>query len=169
MTDFRVPQIEPLNDQHDRASFNCGEDALDAYIKTQASQDIRRNLTSVFVATDGPGKTIIGYYTLSAASFCRDDLPDEVARKLPRYPIPAALIGRLAIDKRFQGQNYGRFLLINAFERVMLTSDAIAIHAMIVEAKDDRATAFYRKYGFVPFSGQSRRLFLPLARLKTRN
>jgi GNAT superfamily N-acetyltransferase len=168
MTGFRLPRVESLDIHHDRSIFCCGEEALDQYIRSHAGQDIRRNLTSVFVAVDDPGGQIIGYYTLSAASFNRDDLPEELARKLPRYPIPAALIGRLAVDRRFHGQQYGKFLLLNAFERVMRASDAIAIHAMVVEAKDDKAAAFYAKYGFITFSGQPRRLFLPLARLKAR-
>ena len=168
MTGFRLPRVESLDIHHDRSIFCCGEEALDQYIRSHAGQDIRRNLTSVFVAVDDPGGQIIGYYTLSAASFNRDDLPEELARKLPRYPIPAALIGRLAVDRRFHGQQYGKFLLLNAFERVMRASDAIAIHAMVVEAKDDKAAAFYAKYGFIMFSGQPRRLFLPLARLKAR-
>ena len=168
MTGFRLPRVEPLDTHHDRSSFCCGEEALDQYIRNHVGQDTRRNLTSAFVAIEDPSGTMVGYYTLSAASFSRDDLPDELARKLPRYPIPAALIGRLAVDHRFQGQQYGKFLLLNAFERIMRASDAIAIHAMVVEAKDDKAAAFYAKYGFVTFSGQPRRLFLPLARLKAR-
>jgi GNAT superfamily N-acetyltransferase len=168
MTGFRLPRVESLDIHHDRSTFCCGEEALDQYLRNHAGQDIRRNLTSVFVAVDDPSGQVIGYYTLSAASFSRDDLPEELARKLPRYPIPAALIGRLAVDRGFHGQQYGKFLLLNAFERVMRASDAIAIHAMVVEAKDDKAAAFYAKYGFVTFSGQPRRLFLPLARLKVR-
>lgn len=107
-----------------------------------------------------------GYYTLSAISFARNDMPTEAARRLPRYPIPAALIGRLAVDQRFQGRNYGKFLLINAFERVLRASESIAIHALVVEAKGEAAAAFYARYGFQQLSGSSRRLFLPLTRLK---
>lgn len=166
MSEFHPPRVEPLGPHHDRNAFSCGEPALDDYLRNHAGQDSRRNVTSVFVAVGDDPATIIGYYTLSAASFSRDDLPEALARKLPRYPIPAALIGRLAVDKRFRGQLYGRFLLINAFERIMRASEALAVHAIVVEAKDEMAEAFYGRYGFEAFSGQSRRLFLPLARLK---
>ncbi len=165
MTDFFVPSVQPLDPQHDRDTFFCGETALDDYLKNHASQDTRRKVTSVFVAAGDPPTKIIGYYTLSAASFSRDELPAALARKLPHYPIPAALIGRLAVDQHFQGLNYGKFLLLNAFERVMRANEVLAIHAMVVEAKNEKAAAFYKRYGFESFSGHSRRLFLPLAKL----
>jgi len=168
MTDFLVPSVLPLGPHHDRGTFSCGETALDDYLKNHAGQDTRRNVTSVFVAAGDPSTTIIGYYTLSAASFSRDELPAALARKLPHYPIPAALIGRLAVDRRFQGRNYGKFLLINAFERVMRANEALEIHALVVEAKSDSAVAFYKRYGFELFAGHSRRLFLPLAKLTPR-
>lgn len=167
MTDFRVPSILPLNPHHDRTAFSCGEKALDDYLRNHAGQDTRRNVAGVFVAVGDPPATIIGYYTLSAASFSRDDLPKALARKLPHYPIPAALIGRLAVDRRFQGQNYGKFLLINAFERVMRANEDMAIHALVVEAKNEKVVAFYERYGFELFSGHSRRLFLPLTKFIT--
>ncbi|OHC73365.1 MAG: hypothetical protein A3G18_12505 [Rhodospirillales bacterium RIFCSPLOWO2_12_FULL_58_28] len=168
MTDFRVPSVLPLGPHHDRGTFSCGEKALDDYLQNHAGQDMRRNVSSVFVAVGEPSATIIGYYTLSATSFSRNDLPEALARKLPHYPIPAALIGRLAVDRRFQGRNYGKFLLINAFERVMRANESLAIHALVVEAKNEKAISFYERYGFELFSGHSQRLFLPLAKLMPR-
>jgi ribosomal protein S18 acetylase RimI-like enzyme len=169
MTAFQVPNILPLDPRHDRSAFFCGEKALDDYLRNHASQDARRNVASVFVAAGEPSETIIGYYTLSAASFNRDELPAALARKLPHYPIPAALIGRLAVDRRFQGRNFGKFLLINTFARIMRANEALAIHAVVVEAKNEKAAAFYQAYGFEPFSEHSRHLFLPLARIAPRS
>lgn len=155
--------IEPLGPHHDRASFSCGEPALDTYIRRQASQDARRRVAQVFVAelADRPGK-IVGYYTLSAASFEKHDLPAELAKRLPHYPVPSAVIGRLAIDLRSQGQGLGEVLLLDAIRRVVRASDAIGVYAVVVDAKNDRAVAFYRRYGFLSFPFTPRRLFLPL-------
>ena len=103
--------IEPLASQHDRTNFSCGEPALDAYLQRQASQDMRRRIAQVFVAVgDGPGM-IAGYYTVSAASFQKDELPPALAKRLPHYPVPAAVLGRLAVDRGYQGRGLGELLL----------------------------------------------------------
>lgn len=83
--------IEPLGSRHDRAAFSCGEPALDSYLQRQASQDIRRRVAQVFVALGDAPETIAGYYSLSAASFERDALPPALAKRLPHYPVPAAI------------------------------------------------------------------------------
>ena len=106
--------VEPLGSQHDRASFSCGEPALDSYLRRQATQDARRRIAQVFVVVgDVPGE-IIGYYTLSAASFEKDRLPADLARRLPHYPVPAVVIGRLAVDRGHQGRGLGEILLLDA-------------------------------------------------------
>ena len=154
--------IEPLGSQHERAAFSCGEPALDAYIRRQASQDARRRVAQVFVAVAERSGEIAGYYTLSAASFEKDDLPAELARRLPHYPVPAAVIGRLAVDHRNQGRGLGEILLLDATRRVVRASNAIGVYAIVVDAKNERARAFYERYGFRSFPSTSRRLFLPL-------
>ena len=154
--------IEPLGPHHDRASFSCREPALDSYIRRQASQDARRRIAQVFVAAGEATGGIAGYYTLSAASFEKDDLPAELAKRLPHYPVPAAVIGRLAVDHRSQGRGLGETLLLDAIRRVVRASAAIAVYAIVVDAKDDRANAFYERYGFRSFPSTPRRLFLPL-------
>ena len=154
--------IEPLGAHHDRAAFSCGEPALDSYLQRQASQDIRRRVAQVFVALgDMPGK-ITGYYSLSATSFDKDELPPAQAKRLPHYPVPAAVLGRLAIDRMRQGQGLGELLLLDAIRRVIWASTTLAVHAVIVDAKNERAQAFYERYGFRPFTTEPRRLFLPL-------
>ena len=153
---------EPLGSHHDRAAFSCGEPALDGYLQRQASQDIRRRVAQVFVALgDAPGK-IAGYYSLSATSFDKDELLPAQAKRLPHYPVPAAVLGRLAIDRTRQGQGLGELLLLDAVRRVIWASTTLAVHAVIVDAKNERAQAFYERYGFRPFTTEPRRLFLPL-------
>ena len=154
--------IEPLGPQHDRSVFSCGEPALDNYLRRRASQDARRLVARVFVALgDAPGE-IAGYYTLSAASFEKDEMPADLSKRLPHYPVPAAVVGRLAIDRDHQGRGLGETLLLDAIRRVVRASAAIAVYAVIVDAKNDRARAFYERYGFRPFASLPRRLFLPL-------
>jgi ribosomal protein S18 acetylase RimI-like enzyme len=154
--------IEPLGSHHDRAAFSCGEPALDAYIQRQASQDVRRRVAQVFVAVGNmPGK-IAGYYSLSAASFEKGELPSVLARRLPHYPVPAAVLGRLAVDREQQGRGLGEMLLLDAIRRVVRASTTIAVYAIIVDAKNERARAFYERYGFRAFASEPRRLFLPL-------
>ena len=108
---------------------------------------------------------IAGCYALSAAAFRRDDLPTELARRLPRYPIPAAVLGRLAVSSSHRGRGLGEHLLADALHRVMAASSALAIYAVIVDAKNESAKAFYRRYGFQPLPEQPTRLFLPMSTL----
>jgi GNAT superfamily N-acetyltransferase len=163
MTDFKNIVIEPLNDGHDRSDFNCEVESLNRYIKKQAGQDIKRRISRVFVATPAtpPGK-VIGYYSLSALSIELFQLPEKMARKLPRHPLPAALIGRLAVSKDAQGEGFGKMLLADAIKRTIFISDQIAIHAMVVDAVDENAKRFYEQYGFRSFCENGPRLFLPL-------
>ena len=154
--------VEPLGPHHDRASFSCGEPSLDRYIRRQASQDTRRRVARVFVASGDPPGRVAGYYTLSAASFEKDNLPAELARRLPHYPVPAAVIGRLAVDLRSQGSGLGEVLLLDAIHRVVRAGDTVGVYAVVVDALHDRASAFYERYGFAPFPSQPLRLYLPL-------
>lgn len=154
--------IEPLGSHHDRTAFSCGEPALDAYLQRQASQDIRRRVAQVFVAIGEVPEKITGYYSLSAASFEKDELPPASAKRLPHYPVPAAMLGRLAIDRAQQGRGLGETLLLDAIRRVVRASATIAMYAIIVDAKNERAHEFYEHYGFRAFAGEPRRLFLPL-------
>ncbi|MBI1869148.1 MAG: GNAT family N-acetyltransferase [Methylocystis sp.] len=153
--------IEPLG-AHDRSAFSCGAAPLDRYLRAQASQDVKRLVASCFVLVETATNTIAGYYTLAATSVPANDLPTEALKRLPRYPIlPAALVGRLAVDQRFHRQGLGGALLADAALRV-LKGDTTAF-ALIVEAKDEDAVAFYRLQGFCPFASRPMSLFLPLA------
>jgi GNAT superfamily N-acetyltransferase len=153
--------IAPLSPDHDPLTFSCGVDPLDRYLQSQATQDIRRHVANCFVATAANSNIIAGYYTLSAASVPMLDLPSETARRLPRYPVvPAARIGRLAIDHGYRGRGLGAALLFDAITRAA-RADA-AIFAILVEAKVDTAATFYQHHGFQPFAVRPLNLFLPL-------
>lgn len=161
MIDFPLV-VQPLGPGHERASFNCGEPSLDAYIRRQASQDVRRRVAQTFVALGKEPQEIAGYYTVSAASFEKEEMPPEMAKRLPHYPVPAAVLGRLAIAQQHQGSGLGEALLIDAIKRVLHASDTIGVYAIIVDALNDSACSFYKRYGFLSFSSNSNRLFLPL-------
>ena len=154
--------FEPLGHEHNRSAFSCGEPALDDYLRRRATQDIRRRVARAFVALDQATGAIAGYYTLSAASFSRQQLPEAVARHLPHYPVPAAILGRLAVDRRYQGRGLGELMLADAIKRVLRASEALAVHALVVDAKNDGARSFYERYGFVAFVDTPNRLYLPL-------
>lgn len=154
--------IEPLGGSHDRNAFSCGVLALDRYIREQASQDVKRRVGNCFVAVDREVGAIAGYYTLAASSIPIASLPEDQAKRLPRYPVlPAILIGRLAVDARYHGQRVGSALIVDALRRGV--SAAPASFALIVDAKDDQAAAFYSKHGFTPFQSRPLLLFLPIA------
>jgi ribosomal protein S18 acetylase RimI-like enzyme len=123
-------------------------------------------VAAAFVLTPD-GKTIAGYYTLSQFSLQLDAIPDEIARKLPKYPIvPATLIGRLAVSAGFRGQRLGEMLLMDAFNRSLRSSRSVASAAVVVDAKDEQARSFYRKYGFRELPRVSMRLFLPMTTIE---
>lgn len=158
---IEVPlRIEPLAN-HSRAAFSCGQPDLDDWFRRRAGQDQRRNISRVFVAVDD-ALGVVGFYSLSTFSFGFDDLPPELGRRLPRYgDIPAVLIGRLARDERVRGQGVGELLLADAIVRILSAARSVAVFAIVVDAKDEDAAAFYERYGFQRFPSRPLRLFLP--------
>jgi ribosomal protein S18 acetylase RimI-like enzyme len=157
-TGFR---IEALTAAHDRERFSSGAAPLDRYLRELATQDIRRRLSHCFVAL-GDADVVAGYYTFAATSLPMTELAADEARRLPRYPLlPAGLIGRLAVDRRFQGRGLGGALILDAAARASRAD--FAVFALIVDAKDDAALAFYEHLGFRRFTSRPVSLFLPLA------
>ncbi|ANT63999.1 MULTISPECIES: GNAT family N-acetyltransferase [Prosthecochloris] len=153
--------IVSFSREHSKVGFCSGSEILDRYVAERAGQDIRRNLTKCFVAIDNEHKNVAGFYTLSAAQIPLMDLPEPLARKMPRYDaIPASRLGRLAIDKRYQKKGLGSALIVDALKK---SSDAsMAVYALLVDAKDEKAEEFYRHHGFIHCIGSPQTLFLPL-------
>lgn len=154
--------INPLASEHDRKNFSCGVPVLDRYLREGAGQDVKRRVAQCYIAHEKDSTVVAGYYTLSAGDVALRDMPDDVVRKLPRYPVvPVARLGRLAIDKAFQGQRLGAALLWDAANRALQSE--LGVFALSVDAKDEQAIAFYRHFGFSAFTSQPDKLFLPLS------
>lgn len=155
--------IEPLGKKHNRAAFSCGADDLDYYLQRQASQDTKRRIARIFVVrSENDEEEVLGYYTLSALSIALSALPSDLARKLPKHAIPAALIGRLAVSSESQGRGIGKILLTDAIKRTLGVGEEIAVYAMVVDALNAEAEAFYLSFGFAKLGTGTNRLFLPL-------
>lgn len=153
--------FEALDKQHDRSTFSCGQAELDDWFRRRAGQDERRNVSRVFVAVDSE-LGVVGFHSLGAFKLELDDLPPELARKLPRYEdgLPAALIGRLARDVRVRGKGVGELLVADAIRRILGASQTLAVLAIVVDAKDEWAATFYEGFGFRRFPQRPSRLFL---------
>ena len=155
--------VERLGRQHNRASFHCGAEALDRYLKQQARQDAVKRVAAPFVAISPPDTPVLGYYKLSAAVLACADLPNELDRKLPPYPqLSVTVMGRLAVDRSTEGQGLGERLLLDALQRSLAHADQLAAMAVVVDAKDENAVSFYRHYGFLPLQARPSRLFVPM-------
>jgi GNAT superfamily N-acetyltransferase len=156
-------RIVPLAKGHDRGSFACGSEPVDRYLQRQARQDAEKRVAAPFVLVEPPSNHVLGYYTLSASIITPDALPADLAKKLPRYPaLPVTLLGRLAVDQSLRGKGLGEFLLMDALHRSLEAAAEIAAMAVIVDAKDKEAAAFYECFGFIPLQRQPARLFLPM-------
>jgi GNAT superfamily N-acetyltransferase len=154
--------IEPLSTAHDRAGFNCGVEPLDRYFATQVTQDVRRRVSACFVAVERASRTVAGFYTIATSSVPLSDLAPAIAKKLPRYPlIPAVRVGRLAVAEGHRGRKLGAVLVADAIGRALRSE--IAAFAIVVDAKDDAAVAFYKRHSFIPFASSPMSLYLPLA------
>lgn len=155
--------IQPLGRHHDRAAFSCGREVLDQYLKKQASQDARRYYAAPFVLVEEGGKDVLGYYTLSSFGVNLEELPEEMTKKLPHYPmVPATLLGRLAVDENHHGKGLGELLLMDALHRSLTQADVIGSVAVVVEAMDKKAFEFYKIFEFLPFADRKDRLFMPM-------
>ncbi|HEY9701200.1 MAG TPA: GNAT family N-acetyltransferase [Allocoleopsis sp.] len=155
-------RIIPFDNHYKKDDFNCGIDELNQYLKKYANQDIKRGLAQIFIICPEDLEEIIGFYSLSASAIKVASLPEKIAKKLPLYPVPVSLLGRLALSKNYQGKGIGKLLLIDAIKRVIKASQNIAIYALVVDAKNEGAKKFYSRYGFMEIIDDNHRLFLPL-------
>lgn len=158
---------EPLDSKYDTETFSCGKELLDNYFWKQAKQDVKRKLSACFVLVDKEVNRISGYYTLSSNSISHNLIPDSFKKKLPKsyLSIPAILLGRLAIDKDYQGKGIGKLLLIDSLKRCFDTSDSLGVFAVIVDPLDREAERFYGKYGFIKLP-DSKKMFIPMKTIK---
>ncbi|MCC7484475.1 MAG: GNAT family N-acetyltransferase [Burkholderiales bacterium] len=155
--------IQPLTGRHDRSTFASGSEPLDLWLRQTAQQHQRRGISRTFVAVDsGTPARILGYYALTVCEVVSEELPEPLARRLPRR-VPGIRLGRLAVDQSVQGQGLGELLLVNAIERARAVLEHVGVHALFVDAKDAIAAAFYAKYGFRPLPADPLRMVLVIA------
>jgi GNAT superfamily N-acetyltransferase len=163
MANWRIGRLER---KHDRSTFDCGQPILDAWLKDRAGQFERRDLSRTFVATRPDELLVLGYYAVSTHRVIHDVLPAAEAKGLPRLDVPVVLIGRLAVDRRAQGQGLGALLLVDALRRALQISEQVGVRAVEVDAIDDAARAFYLKFGFRALRDDPRHLFLPMHEIR---
>jgi ribosomal protein S18 acetylase RimI-like enzyme len=173
------PIIEKLAKRHDRAAFDCGVEELNVYLQRYAGQNEKAGLSQHYVApgsTPAPGNyagsgadtssNILGYYALSAGAVDFEVLTEDQRKRLPRYPVPVAHLGRLAVDRSAQGRGLGETLLIDALARTVKVADEVGIHAVEVVAINAAARKFYAKYGFTALRDDANHLYLPIKTVK---
>jgi GNAT superfamily N-acetyltransferase len=158
--------LVPLSKVHKVKLFDCGRQSLNDYIKHYALKNDMLSISRTFVACMENG-SIAGYISLSNAQIHAESLPEDVRAKLPRYPVPALRIGRLAVDRTMQGLGVGSWLLKQAFVKALQISEITGIYAVLVDAIDEKAKSFYLKYGFISLPGEPLTLFLPLQTVRT--
>lgn len=151
--------------RHDRAGFDCGNDPLNEYLRRYAEQHRKKGIsaTYVLVDSDDPAK-ILGYYTLSAAEVANEHLTDGDRKRLPRYPVPCFRMGRLACSLDCRGQGFGKLLLGCAVDRCLKVREQLGAYALLVDAKDESARAFYQRFGFTSLRDARLSLYLPFGR-----
>ena len=161
--------IEPFDPKrHDRSTFSCGTNRLDNFLKRTAKKHQAGGFTRVWVATDGCERRVLGYYALNAHSLEAVDLPEALVRKAPRFGgIPAVYLSMIAVDRRYQGQGLGRFLLADALKRSVAAAVQIGVKAVVLDVIDDdgpevveRRRAFYAAMGFQSFPSLPSRMFI---------
>ncbi len=159
-----------LSSSVNKKDFSSRSDALNEYLRKFATQDQKRNLAKCYVLLSDDDAEVVGYYTISASSIPLTSFPEKVQKRATYEVLPVALIGRLAIDKKFEGKGFGSVLIYDAIERVK--NSALAVSAVIVVAKDDSASRFYKHLGFIPFDepvNGKEALFYPLSKIFNAN
>jgi GNAT superfamily N-acetyltransferase len=159
-------QIELLGAYHVREGFDCGEESLNAFLRTYAGQNARQDISRTYVALSEDSHVVAGYYTIASGSVAIEDFPPELAKRLPKYPVPTIHLGRLAVDRRFHRKGLGALLLIDALHRVCDLADRVGIHAVTVHALNSKARRFYERHGFLSLDEEALHLYLPMAAIR---
>lgn len=155
--------IGPIEKSHRVNDFDCGEPVLNEYLRRYAMKNHKKGVAKAYMGTAEVSKTVVGYYTLSAGAISFQNLPSESSPGLPKYPVPVARLGKLAVAIDRQGTGLGTYLISDAMNRVLMAAEKIGVFALIVDAKHDRAKGFYKRFGFLEFQDTSLSLFLPVA------
>jgi GNAT superfamily N-acetyltransferase len=150
--------IEKLHRSHNVEPFTCGQPELDRFLIRHALQAQQANSSQTYVALDG--QTVIGFYTLVAGEVTHAQAPERVAKGMARHPIPLLVLARLAVHTNSRGRGIGAGLLLDALGRTLQVADMIGVRALAVHAKDERAVAFYRHFGFTPSPTDARHLYM---------
>jgi ribosomal protein S18 acetylase RimI-like enzyme len=154
--------IEPLQRNHRRTEFSCGNERIDAYFREAVSQDVKRQYATCFVAREIATDRVAGFYTLSSSTVPLNEVPEPLSKRLPRYPsVPAVLIGWLGRHRDFAGLGLGDALLFDAIRTV--ATSRIGAHAIFADAIDDKAARFYAGFGFTSLIERPRTFYLPVA------
>ena len=157
-------RIERLAAHHQREGFDCGEFALNEFLQRQAGQLARRSVAKTYVALSDDGVTVLGFVSVSAGQAETKQLPAHL--KLPRYPAPLLRIGRLGVDLRQQGRGIGQQLVSFALQLALDFSQHVGLYAVVVDAKHDKARAFYAALGFLATLDDPLCLYLPISTLQ---
>jgi GNAT superfamily N-acetyltransferase len=159
-------RIEPLTAKHEKGIFDCGKSPLNSFIRQHAIVNNERGVSRVYVAVRGTDHRVLAYYASSAGTFLRDHLPLDDQAGLPRYPLPTAHLGRLAVDLSCRGQRLGELLLFHFLKTACDVAEQIGVFAVDLFSKDDDAKRFYLKYGFIPLQDDPFHLYLPMATVR---
>lgn len=158
--------MNPLERTHDRTAFDCGEGALNGFLRNYARQNQTENVGRTWVATLPGERVVLGFYTLTVASVAREHFSAEELKRVPRYPVPVAHLGRLAVDRTAQKTGLGEHLLTHALEQILRVSRVVGIFAVEVRAKNERARRFYERYGFKVAEDDGLHLYLSVKTLE---
>jgi GNAT superfamily N-acetyltransferase len=160
------PFIEKLTPSHVLTDFDCGVPALNRFLQNFALRNQAAGSSITYLAMIG--RAVAGYHTLTVGEMVHNDAPDRLSKGLARHPIPVMVIARLAVDLRIRGRGLGAALLRDALLRTLAAADIAGIRAVVVNAKDDRATAFYEYFGFTPFPNDPFALYRLLKDIRAR-
>lgn len=157
--------FHPLDKTFGRDTFDCGSPELNSFLNARARQNQKAGFKRTFVAiaSNDPEKRVLGFYSLSMGEIDLSNLPETLRKKLPKHPVPVARMGRLAVDASTQGKGLGALLLVDAMKRVHAAAFSVGVYALLVDAKNEGAKSFYKKYGFLELMDEPMTLFLPLA------
>lgn len=154
---IQKPQVAKLALVHDASSFDCGNDALNRFIKLYALQGQRAGISQTYVAISSDN--VAGYHTLVVGNVVHDEAPERLKKGIPRHPVPVIILARLAVDTSWHGKGLGAALVADAMRRVLQAADIAGVRAMLVHAGDEAARNFYQHLGFEPFQDKSLTLY----------